>query len=201
MARRIYLAALAAAGAVAGFSAPAAAFQFENGTIWPLAVGINGGPAQVVPAEDVAFLFRGQCPNGCQLNIAVADPARAGTVISGAAGQPTAILGNGDPVIVRVRQERGGITVEVVGDATASLVAPPTGGVLVPPAGTLPATPPTAPVAGAPQGTVPALTPPPPIGSPPQFTGPPPATTVEPSTTPSGPSGFVPPPPPPEYSN
>jgi hypothetical protein len=192
MRRTISVVAFAAASVVVGFAAPAAAFQFENGTIWPLAVGINGAAPQVVPPEQVVFLFRGQCPAGCQLNVAFADPSRAGTVISAADGEPAAIFGNGDGVTVRVRQDRGGITLEVAGDATASLVPP--GQTLQPPpppAQTLqPPPPPTQTLQ-----TVPAQVPE--ITAPPVVTGTPPAQS---GTQQTAPSGFVPPPPPPEYS-
>ncbi|MEZ5670582.1 MAG: hypothetical protein R3F55_24725 [Alphaproteobacteria bacterium] len=110
------LAHILALGTVAGLgAAPAQAFTFENGTIWPLAVSINGSAAQVVAAEEVAFLFRGQCPAGCTLSIAVADPAQAQTPIRGAGGEPPAIAGNGDAATVRARLEGGGVSVEIVG--------------------------------------------------------------------------------------
>jgi len=186
MVRTISVVAIAAASAVVGgLATPAAAFQFENGTIWPLAVGINGAAPQVVPPEQVVFLFRGQCPAGCQLNVAFADPSRAGTLIAGAGGEPAAIFGNGDQVTVRVRQDRGGITLEVAGDATASLVPP--GQTLQPPP------PPTQSLQ-----TVPA--PVPEITAPPIVTSTPPGQQGTPAATTSEPPGFVPPPPPPEYS-
>jgi hypothetical protein len=180
-------AAAALAAGLVGINAPAGAFQFENGTIWPIAVGINGGPAQVVPAEEVAFLFRGQCPTGCQVSVAFADPSRAGASV---AGSPAVINGNGDQVTVRVRQERGGITMEVVGDVAAALTTPPQP--LQPPPGaqTLPpGSQPLQPPPGAqPLQTVPAQ----PV---PQITAP----AGNQSTTPA--PGFIPPPPPPEYAN
>jgi hypothetical protein len=192
MRRTISVVALAAASAVVGgFAAPAAAFQFENGTIWPIAVGINGAAPQVVPPEQVVFLFRGQCPAGCQLNVSFADPSRAGSVISAAGGEPAAIFGNGDGVTVRVRQDRGGITLEVAGDATASLVPP--GQTLQPPPPPSQTLQPPPPPSQTLQ-TVPEIT------APPVVTSAPPAHSGTSGTTSSEPSGFVPPPPPPEYS-
>jgi hypothetical protein len=192
MGRTFSVVALAAVSAVAGgFAAPAAAFQFENGTIWPLAVGINGAAPQVVPPEQVVFLFRGQCPAGCQLNVSFADPSRAGTVISAAGGEPAVIFGNGDGVTVRVRQDRGGITLEVAGDATASLVPP--GQTLQPPpppAQTLQPPPPPSQTLQTVPAQVPEITAPVVTGTPPGQSG----------TSGSQPSGFVPPPPPPEYT-
>lgn len=182
----------AAAGAVAvlASSAPAAAFQFENGTIWPVAVGINGGPAQLVPPEEVGFLFRGQCPTGCQLNVSIADPARAATPIGVAGNQPAAIYGNGDQVTVRIRQERGGITLEVVGDIAAVGGLPqtlPAGAQQLQPLQPLPGSQPLQSVPG--QTTVPSLTAPSDTGAP-----------AAPAASQPASPGFVPPPPPPEYT-
>lgn len=185
MSRLIQAFAITAAGAA--FSTPAAAFQFENGTVWPLAVSINGGVAQVTDPEMVAFLFPGQCNNGCTVSIFIADPNRPQTAINGPDGEPPVILGNGDQVTLRVRQERSGLSVEVVGDAAF---------------GTLPQQPATLPQQ---PGTLP---------TPPQLIAPP-ASAVQPLQPPAGsrpqvtpqaspgnnPPGFVLPPPAPEYQN
>lgn len=179
MSRLIKAFAITAAGAA--FSTPAAAFQFENGTVWPLAVSINGGVAQVADAESVAFLFGGQCNSGCTVNIFVADPTRPQTAINGADGQPPVILGNGDQVILRVRQERSGLSVEVVGDAAiGALPTPPQ---------------PNAP----PASTVQPLQPP--AGSQPQITPPTVTAPAAPGNNGSQPPGFVLPPPAPDYQN
>lgn len=165
-------------------SAAAHAFTLENGTIWPLSVSIGGAPPQTVPAEDVAFLFRGQCPSGCTLSIAVADPLRAQTVIGALGDEAPTIQGNGDAVNVRVRMIRGGsaMTVEVVGDlaseaSTTAISAPFSGS-------------PTGPT-----GTPPALT------APPSVPGAAPSSQQAPQSPQSQqtPPGFLPPPPPPDY--
>lgn len=176
MRRAIRAIILAAAGGLAATSAHA--FTLENGTIWPLSVSISGAPSQTVPAEEVRFLFRGQCPNGCTVNIAVADPLREQTVLGTVAGDPPAIQGNGDPVTVRVRQVRGGaaLTVEIVGDLASEA---PTTAVGTPFSGSS-----TAPT------TTPALTAPP---------SPAPASPAPTPPAQDAPPGFLPPPPPPDY--
>ena len=175
MRRAIRAIALAAAGGLAATSAHA--FTLENGTIWPLSVSIGGAQPQTVPAEEVRFLFRGQCPNGCTVNIAVADPLREQTLLGTVDGDQPAIQGNGDPVTVRVRQVRGGagLTVEIVGDLASEV---PTTAVGTPFSGSSP-TPPAllAPPSPAPASPSPAPTPP----------------------AQDTPPGFLPPPPPPDY--
>lgn len=196
--------ALIAAGIVgAAMSEPAAAFQFENGTIWPLAVGINGGPTALVPPEQVAFLHRGQCNAGCEVNITINDPSRPQTALNLAGGEVPAIAGNGDQAIVRVRQDRGGITVEIVG-GEATAVAP----------GTPTAQPPAlqTPTVETPTVQAPALQAPPsqtPTVQAPAVETPAPQTpAVQAPTPPASSSGgtapgsttIIPPPPAPDYS-
>ena len=188
--------ALIAAGIVgATVSAPAAAFQFENGTIWPLAVGINGGPTALVPPEEVAFLHRGQCNAGCEINITINDPSRPQTALNVADGEVPTIAGNGDQAIVRVRQDRGGITVEVVGGQSA-VAAPDTPPTLQTPTVQAPtdqAPAPTTPTVQAPTVQTPVPPQPPAVQAPT-----PPANS--PSGTNSGSTTIIPPPPAPDYS-
>ena len=174
---------LTTAGFIAAtLAGPAQAFTFENGTIWPLAVSIDGSPLQVVQPESVGFLFRGQCPSGCTLTVAVADSTQSQASVRGANGQPPAIPGNGDSATVRARMAGGGISIEIAGGVVGTApVAPP---VVAPiEAGAQP------PTLAAPSTPAPAIVTPAPPAS---------ATPVTPSE-PDAPSGFVPPPPPPTY--
>lgn len=182
----------------AAVSTPAAAFQFENGTIWPLAVGINGGPTQVVPPEEVTFLYNGQCTAGCAVDILIADPSRPQSTINTADGQPPTIGANGDGAIVRVRQERSGITVEIVGGQGA-IAAPQQPTVQQPTVQPPAVQPPTVQAPTAPTTLVqePTVQAPPP--QPPALQAPTP-TPDAPSTTQASPSTpIIPPPPAPDY--